>query len=849
MPHVHAHAEFVVWLAVTASFSPSIEQTLSIVELLHRQDPHDGDAPFVSNLSAKPGGSTNPPPADLGLLQAILEQTSIGMFLVGPDMRWIYANPAFCALIGYTQAECVGMTVDQIMHPDDLAQAHVDIAALRQGRTGTFRTERRYLRKDGGIIWVTTCASNLDPDAGAQPCTHLVEIIDIGGHRQAAALIEAKSRENTIYQSMIEALPDLIFAKDLTGRFLASNSATATFMGAHDVGQIIGKTDSAFYPPDVATRFHEDEQAFFMTGKTIVLEQPSHRGDGPAIILQSTKSLLTDENGQTIGYVGHGKDITEEKRREEALAQAHAKLGAQNEELQEARLVAERTNLAKSQFLAAMSHEIRTPMTAVLGMADLLASEELTPTQRRYVETIRKSGRHLLSIINDILDFSRIEAGRLDLERIDFTPLDILEQAQSLLMPHATERGLDLRIEARMQSSLVVQGDPTRLQQILVNLTGNALKFTTQGEVVVALREHALAADRTLLRFEVRDTGIGIPVERQAQLFEAFVQADSSIARHYGGSGLGLAICKRLVTAMGGTIGVVSQPGQGSTFWFELPMSLGDPRAVAPRSLEAQEPMEPLRILVVDDVAVNRELLNEMLRRSGHEVAQAEDGAQAVASVGRGGFDVVLMDVQMPVMDGIEATRRIRRLPLPMKNVPIFALTANVMESEHQRHLASGMNGCLTKPIVWHDLFAALAGVLPNGRPALIPTAAPVAAAEVTDMPPEKPPLLDRALIHGMASKLPAPLFQQMLTRGLNGAQESCGRLRATLGDPDVMAGEAHRLRGTAGTFGLARIAALAGDIEDLLRDRQQFQSLVDQLDEAVQATQAAIIQAPNGSQ
>ena len=372
---------------------------------------------------------------------------------------------------------------------------------------------------------------------------------------------------------------------------------------------------------------------------------------------------------------------------------------------------AEAAAQAKTEFLAAMSHEIRTPLTGVLGMADLLVAEPLGAKQKGYAQAIRTSGRHLLSVVNDILDFSRMEAGGLELERIAFSLAQMLEQVRSTMAPQATERGLTLRFVVDEAVPPIVCGDPTRIRQVLLNLVGNGLKFTHAGGVSVAIRAvPERAIDRPgLLRFEVRDTGIGIPAAKQAGLFEAFTQADRSTARRYGGSGLGLAICRRLVEAMDGRIGIDSAPDQGSMFWFEIPLEAARETALEPQGVLDQASGPPLRVLVAEDVELNRDLLSDMLGRHGHEVVFATNGEEAVALATKRTFDLVLMDVQMPVMDGVEATRRIRRLPPPAGHVPIVGLTANVLASERERYLAAGMNGCIGKPIVWPELFAALA--------------------------------------------------------------------------------------------------------------------------------------------
>ncbi len=463
-------------------------------------------------------------------------------------------------------------------------------------------------------------------------------------------------------------------------------------------------------------------------------------------------------------------------------------------------------------------------MNAVLGFADLLADARLDPAQRRYVEIIRDTGRQLLTLLNDILDVAKLEAGRLDLERIDFSLAEVLEQVRSLLAPQAVERGLALRVEQATPASLVLRGDPTRLRQVLVNLVGNGLKFTSRGSVTLTVRP--TAGDPGRLRFEVADTGIGIPPERQAELFQPFVQADSSTTRLYGGTGLGLMICRSLVTAMGGEIGLESEPGHGSRFWFELPLERGDAVVAAERTGLAAAPIRPLAVLVADDVAANRELLGEILHRHGHRVLFAEDGAVAVALTAETTPDVVLMDIQMPVLDGIEATRRIRRLPGPAARVPILALTANVMADDRERYLKAGMDRCLTKPVIWPELFAALAAVAGTTPPEPEPEAEPPAIPE--------PPLHDRALLAGLAANLPPGALDKLMARGLDAAAAGCARLRAALGDPQTLAAEAHRLRGTAGSFGLARISDLAARIEDRLRRQHDVRDLLQDLEQTV---------------
>ncbi|HEX8374470.1 MAG TPA: ATP-binding protein, partial [Geminicoccaceae bacterium] len=528
-------------------------------------------------------------------------------------------------------------------------------------------------------------------------------------------------------------------------------------------------------------------------------------------------------------------------------------------EAEEARRQAEEAARAKADFLAAMSHEIRTPLTAVLGMADLLAAEELTGRQKGYVAAIRTSGRHLLSVVNDILDFSRIEAGRLELERVDFSVPGLLEEVRSLLAPQARERGLELRFELDEHSPPIGVGDPTRLRQVLLNLVGNALKFTHEGGVAVAVSSRPEGEGRVRLLFEVRDTGIGMTPGQAAGLFQAFAQADRSTARRYGGTGLGLAISRRLVEAMGGAIGVESAPGAGSLFWFEAPFEVGDAAVASERATFDPASVRPLRLLLAEDIELNRDLLGDMLGRHGHEVVFAEDGAEAVERAAAGGFDVVLMDVQMPVVDGVEATRRIRALPPPAGRVPIVAQTANVMASERERYLAAGMDGHVMKPVEWGDLFAALArhggrggdagtagGVGEGGAPeeAREPPAGPATPEAPPDAPPADPVLLDRGLLDKLGATLPAEAFAGFVRRGIENAERACARLPALPAGSEEQVREAHSLKGTAGTFGLRRIGAVAGEIEAAALEGEAVSGLVERLAAAVAATRAELREA-----
>ena len=635
--------------------------------------------------------------------------------------------------LDYDGSDLVGLGLDEAGTPDTLedwqAQVHPDDQsrflalvqqALQPGDEHGFDCEYRFQRPGGDFLWLHTMGRVVHRDVAGRPLLGAGYTVNIVARKHAEQALKASEEAQ---RTLIAALPDVIMRFDPEGRHLFASENVKEVTGIPSTA-FLGKTHHELGFPEQMCAFWEHAiQQPFLTGRPYETEFELDGSSGYFLFNWRLTPDL-DADGRVRSVLAVARDITDKKRAEAELERHREHLeelvAIRTAELAAAKNVAEAANRAKSAFLANMSHELRTPMNGVMGMIDLAKRRMADPKGLDQLNKAKTAADNLLGVLNDILDISKIEAERLELEDRPLQLADTVDNLVATLGHKASEKGL--RLTTEITPALACQplkGDPLRLGQILLNLIGNAIKFTERGEVVLRITAVGESAEAVQVRFEVGDTGIGIDAKTQPRLFQIFEQADSSMARKYGGTGLGLAICKRLVQLMDGEIGVESAPGKGSTFWFVVPLKKRVSSAFAPAptfvALTAEKRLQTentgTRVLLAEDEPITQEISRSLLEDVGFVVDIAEDGQQAFELARKNSYALILMDMQMPILNGVEATKAIRVDSLN-KFTPILAMTANAFDEDRSACIDAGMNDHISKPVDPDKLYETLLGWL-----------------------------------------------------------------------------------------------------------------------------------------
>jgi len=694
-------------LTVLAASRPHDE---ALAEIL--ADLADGVATTAGRLYAASSQDQARAEADAAeqLLLNMMASAPVAMAVTDRDLRLMHASPRWSQELGLVGQEVVGRPVAELL-PDVAARWGERIQACLDGET--LKADRiRFATADGRHIWARVEVTPWRDPQGqiggllflSQDISDLVEALDRAQRSEQRMRVATELSEIHVYEI------------DYQARELVKIGAEDTFFDEPlTYADLYADVWSSVLPQDrpAAKAIWDRHQA---TGEPFRVEYRVNRSDGKEVWAFSTSELISDGQGRPLRLIGALQNITARKTAEAEMARA--------------RDDAEAANRAKSEFLANMSHEIRTPMNGVIGMNSLLLRSTLAPEQRKFAEAVQSSAESLLAIINDILDVSKLEAGKVDLEAIDFDLTELVEDVAELLAPRAAEKSLEIAcyLDDGAQGGFIA--DPTRLRQILLNLTANAVKFTERGFVALEVKSDDLPQGGRRLRFEIADTGPGLSREAKVGLFQKFHQADGSITRKYGGTGLGLSICRQLVELMGGRIGVADRPGGGCVFWFELdliPASVERVVAAQPCALEG------VRVLVVDDIDLNRHIFRRQLEAEGALIAEAEGGRQAMALMAKARadgapFDILLLDHMMPGMAGDEVARAVRET-CGVDQPRIVMASSMGAPSRHELESWPALDAFLTKPVRHHVLTECL------GRMALTSRVAPSPAAALAPAP------------------------------------------------------------------------------------------------------------------
>jgi two-component system sensor histidine kinase/response regulator len=685
-----------------------------------------------------------------------------------------YVNPVAARVTGWTPDKIVGKHFLELIREDYRDRVEAHLKAQFRDRVGTSYDEFVAVTRGGDEIWI------------GQNVQLLFEGVKVVGFQAVARDItqrkraeEALERERRQLRDVVAHAPVAMAILDGEGTLVAHSEQWLSLW------RLAAMPLPARRHADVLPAFFADALSRSRKGPVVSDgEELVERPDGSAVYVTWAVHPWRGPGGEVGGAVAVAQDI---------------------DVLVRARQAAQETSRVKSEFLANVSHELRTPLSGVLGMARLLLDTNLDTTQHEYAEIIRRSGRELLGVVDAILDFARAEAGRLELEDGDLDAPRIIEEVCASVAEEAAAKGLHVTSLVAEEVPRRLRGDGARLRQVLLSLLGNAVKFTPSGTVVVRAGLVRGSTDATVLRFEVADTGIGLDAATQARLFQPFVQADGSATRRYGGAGLGLALCRRIVSAMGGQIGVRSEPGQGSTFWFTVRLSRPD----AGRPAAESDVRRSGRVLVVEDNTVNQKVAVAMIESLGYGAEAVGNGIEAVEACARQTYDAILMDCQMPQMDGFKATAFIRQREGLSHHTPIIALTASVTAEDRQRCLSAGMDDYLSKPVPREALASTLRKWIPT-----VGTPPPVeSAASASTLSASHPLRVLEAHAGPRALAEVIDVFLQTIPRRLDDLRQALGR-----GDADSIRALAHSLKGASAQIGARGMADICVQIEALVR-------------------------------